>query len=297
MHGSLEAKELTYFAHILPLNALAAMQALIAALRAHPPKHVSKQKRREMERVFNVVEAASTVSEAVATAIATAWTYDEVRKVFEHRSRLHVQVPASADYFFEHVLRFAMPEFVPSARDVCHAKVKTTGITEQLLRVDQRNFLFTDVGGQRSERRKWLFVFSGIQCVIFMAGLDEYDMTLEEDEQTNRLKESIGLFHTVTGSEFFAKSSWILFLNKSDIFKQKIKRFPLDRFFTDITPDEGKDFKSGVRYLRRKFKRAYQGKSRLFAYVTCHIDAQMTRKVFDSVRNILLRDAIEDAGL
>lgn len=37
-----------------------------------------------------------------------------------------------------------------------------------------------DVGGQRSERRKWLMCFDGIQAVLFVVALSCYDMTLME---------------------------------------------------------------------------------------------------------------------
>ena len=32
-----------------------------------------------------------------------------------------------------------------------------------------------DVGGQRSERKKWLNCFEGIQAVIFVVAMSEYD--------------------------------------------------------------------------------------------------------------------------
>ena len=41
-----------------------------------------------------------------------------------------------------------------------------------------------DVGGQRSERRKWIRCFEGIDCVLFFASLNAYDQVLEEDPTT-----------------------------------------------------------------------------------------------------------------
>ena len=43
-----------------------------------------------------------------------------------------------------------------------------------------------DVGGQRSERRKWIDCFDSVTAVIFVAALSEYDQTLAD------------LFHVVT---------------------------------------------------------------------------------------------------
>ena len=40
-----------------------------------------------------------------------------------------------------------------------------------------------DVGGQRSERKKWIHCFEGVTAVIFCAALSGYDTVLAEDEE------------------------------------------------------------------------------------------------------------------
>lgn len=39
-----------------------------------------------------------------------------------------------------------------------------------------------DVGGQRSERKKWIHCFEGVTCIIFCAALSAYDLVLVEDD-------------------------------------------------------------------------------------------------------------------
>lgn len=40
-----------------------------------------------------------------------------------------------------------------------------------------------DVGGQRSERKKWIHCFENVIALIYLASLSEYDQCLEEDNQ------------------------------------------------------------------------------------------------------------------
>ena len=41
-----------------------------------------------------------------------------------------------------------------------------------------------DVGGQRSERKKWIHCFADVTAIIFCVALSEYDLVLAEDNMT-----------------------------------------------------------------------------------------------------------------
>ena len=47
-----------------------------------------------------------------------------------------------------------------------------------------------------------------------------------EDDTTNRMDESLTLFEEIVNSRWFTKSSFILFLNKKDLFAEKVHAYP-----------------------------------------------------------------------
>lgn len=55
-----------------------------------------------------------------------------------------------------------------------------------------------DVGGQRSERKKWIHCFEGVTAIIFIVAMSEYDLTLAEDQEMVRSQSSLATL-TVTG--------------------------------------------------------------------------------------------------
>ena len=48
-------------------------------------------------------------------------------------------------------------------------------------------FSMFDVGGQRSERKKWIHCFENVTSIIFCVALSEYDQVLLEESNQVRL--------------------------------------------------------------------------------------------------------------
>ena len=110
-----------------------------------------------------------------------------------------------------------------------------------------------DVGGQRSERRKWIHCFENVTSVMFLVALSEYDQSLHETadvssfwtvylcltngylQKVNRMQESLHLFVNIIRYPWFSKSSVILFLNKKDLLEEKIMTSHLADYFPEYT--------------------------------------------------------------
>ena len=75
------------------------------------------------------------------------------------------------------------------------------------------------------ERPKWNLT-GDVTAVIFVCALTEYNQVLREDVKQNRLKESLNLFDIACNRRYPDKPI-ILFLNKNDLFMEKIKEVDL----------------------------------------------------------------------
>ena len=118
--------------------------------------------------------------------------------------------------YFDSVQRIGSPKYQPTDQDVLRSRVKTTGITESHFQIGELRYKLFDVGGQRSERKKWIHCFENVTAILFLVAISEYDQSLYEDESINRMQESLALFDSICNSRWFVRTSIILFLNKID---------------------------------------------------------------------------------
>jgi guanine nucleotide-binding protein subunit alpha len=76
------------------------------------------------------------------------------------------------------------PDFDPTDEDCLRTRVKTTGIHEETIKIGEYTYTVIDVGGQRSERKKWINCFSNVSGIFFVIGASEYDQVIIEDGKT-----------------------------------------------------------------------------------------------------------------
>src|SRR6195952_5993167 len=79
------------------------------------------------------------------------------------------------------IYRLYERNYLPTDQDILRARLRTTGISETLFNISQYTYRMFDVGGQRSERKKWIHVFDNVQVVLFLAAISGYDQALVED--------------------------------------------------------------------------------------------------------------------
>ena len=193
--------------------------------------------------------------------------------------------------------RIVEPSYVPTEQDVLRTRVKTTGIVETQFTFKALLFKMFDVGGQRSERKKWIHCFEGVTAIIFIVAMSEYDLTLAEDPETNRMHESMKLFDSICNNKYFVSTSMILFLNKKDLFEEKIKKSPLTIAFPEYDGDHS--FDDAAEFIKIKFEdlNRNKGTKEIYAHYTCATDTGNIQFVFDAATDVIIKTNLKDCGL
>ncbi|KAK7820178.1 hypothetical protein U0070_003589 [Myodes glareolus] len=187
-------------------------------------------------------------------------------------------------------------DYIPTQQDVLRTRVKTTGIVETHFTFKDLHFKMFDVGGQRSERKKWIHCFEGVTAIIFCVALSTYDLVLAEDEEMNRMHESMKLFDSMC-NKWFTDTSIILFLNKKDLFEEKITQSPLTICFPEYTGANKYD--EAASYIQSKFEDLNKRKDtkEIYTQFTCATDTKNVQFVFDAVTDVIIKNNLKDCGL
>jgi len=188
----------------------------------------------------------------------------------------------TANYFFDNLERFFQPDYIPSIDDILRVRVRSTGIEEADFKLDRTVFKFIDVGGQRSERRKWIHCFDRVTAILFCASLIGYDQVLREDNKTNTMKEALNLFDAVVNDDLFHNSTIILFLNKTDLFREKIAQVDLSQCFIEYSG--GADYDKASQFIASRFMELRANDVHIFVHFTCAIDTNNISHVINDVK-------------
>jgi guanine nucleotide-binding protein subunit alpha len=106
------------------------------------------------------------------------------------------------------------------------------------------------------------------------------------------MHEGLMLFDSICNSHWFKDTSIILFLNKIDIFREKILISPVSKWFPDFKGDD-KDFTQTNTYFKQKFKRLNQNPAKtVYIHNTDATDKLLLERVMTTVADIILNDNI-----
>ncbi|XP_056614122.1 guanine nucleotide-binding protein subunit alpha-11-like isoform X1 [Triplophysa dalaica] len=288
------------YAKLVFQNIFTAMKALTGAMTTlkipygNPQNEVYSQQFQQVE-IIHVTQ----LNRMYVEAIRRLWADPGIKNCY--RRRREYQLMDSTEYFMTNLDRIAGTDYIPTAQDVLRVRFPTTGINDYSFSMQKITLRIVDVGGQKSERRKWIHCFENVTSLMFLASLSEYDQVLEENNKENRMNESLSLFYTTIHSSWFANSSIILFLNKKDILAEKIQTSDLQTYFPTFQ-GKRRDEQEAMEYILEMYQRQAvnvlnKDCKNIYYHFTCATDTSNIRKVFNDVKDTVLIASLKAFGV
>ncbi|KAJ8975877.1 hypothetical protein NQ317_015210 [Molorchus minor] len=262
--------------------------------------------------------------------VKIAWADEGIQETYERSNEY--QLIDSAAHFLNRIDEIRKPDYIPTTLDILFCRTMTISISKIEFEVPIpkkfgggiAEFWMYDVGGQRGQRKKWIQVFDGIQAILFLIAASDFDQTLREDENVNRLKEAFSLFTDIYRSKFVRDAGLIVFLNKQDLLKKKIEQGRrIEKYFPEYadyrpTDRDGKfesEYDKARYFIRQNILDIASvpvmvehigfapGKNiheqlpprNVYIHFTIATDTENIRKVFESVQEIILKNILEVA--
>ena len=158
---------------------------------------------------------------------------------------------------------------------------------------DMFTFNFHDVGRVR-RGKTWIKLFDAVTSIMFVASLSCYDEVMFEDCKANAMTDQLELFESIINNQALQKSAMILFLNKKDLFSEKIKRVPLTvcQSFSDYEGNQTEDM--AIDYIRKKFLSLNKDleKRHISTHIICATDSDNIQTVFTDFGDIAVQSMI-----
>jgi len=248
----------------------------------------------------DVMNIEGPISDEVIQFARELWTDDVIVQVWEKRDSLPNFTIINFDYLLKNIDRLAQQDAIATNDDIVRCRQRTTGLSEVEFAFGKHYFHLFDVGGQKPERRKWDVIANTHKptAVLFFTSLVDFDIPLMSEEGKSRMDESLEVWDDVLKKEEFENTTIILFLNKSDLFEDKIERVKLSDTFKDY---KGTDHQSALDFIKQLFlNKSQDTKHRmesLHVHNTCAIDTNVMQVVFESVTEEIFKQRLALAGL
>eukprot|EP01083_Nonionella_stella_P139962 428132_1 len=241
----------------------------------------------------------------------TLWNDPGIKLTLKRRNEY--QIPDNVEYFMnERLDDIARDDYVVTWQDFLRIRMRTSGFVSEIFHKqitgDQHQFEFTDVGGQRSERAKWMnMMHDDVDIVLYLVAISEYDLFCFEDNETRRLDEALNLFETVLNNGLCHDKTVILFFNKYDLFEKKLEDQD-SKTMRDIYPDDWpkdsdpRNADHVCKYIFRKFKKIYRKELPDSEHVphyhcTTALDTKQIDVLMQDLEDDLLKGDLGDVGL
>jgi GTPase SAR1 family protein len=295
--GGYDGSQREAYLPIIRSNMLESIQTLLDESQ-HANRVLSPEARAASFHIMDIHDAvglAMTPSEIeqFAKDMQTLWTDPAIQATFAQRGNFPFNEASLS--FLERMEEVLKVGYVTTMQDVFLCRVRTSGIVEATFCVDKTFVRIVDVGGQRTERKKWIHCFENVTAVLFMVDTSAYNSVLEEDGRTNCMEEALNLFGDICDCDWFRNSSIILFLNKQDLFRKKVGEVSIKGFFPNFEGEENLETVST--FLEEQFGARLPQSRKIYVHRTNATSTSNFRKVFNAIKEHILVNSLARLGL
>ncbi|ORY36931.1 G-alpha-domain-containing protein [Rhizoclosmatium globosum] len=114
------------------------------------------------------------------------WNDSGIQYCFQRAAEF--QLIESCAFLMQHRHRICGLGYKPTEEDILSARIMTTSVSETRFRIKDVIYRVFDVGGQKSQRKKWAPLFEDVDAIIFVVAISSYNQVCFEAKDTNRSK-------------------------------------------------------------------------------------------------------------
>ncbi|KAI8840728.1 guanine nucleotide binding protein, alpha subunit [Chytriomyces cf. hyalinus JEL632] len=229
----------------------------------------------------------------LVNAIKLLWNNVGVKYCFSRSNEFQI---IDLSYFMQDIDRFIASDYIPTNQDILASRVMTSGVCETKVIIKGTIFRVFDVGGQRNERRKWIHVFDNVNAIFFLFDLSAFNQVTVEDQNINRVVESLTVFTFICNHNAFKKSAIMIFMNKIDLLREKLEHSMVQDYFPEFLGTN--DYKEVSKFFAEKIASFNKNQEKqLYFHYTQANDTTKMKAVLATVIESILVNNLQSAGL
>ncbi|KAK8857647.1 hypothetical protein M9Y10_016053 [Tritrichomonas musculus] len=234
--GGFNDEERKEIAHNIKINLITFTKDLVKFIQLkvkNPPK--------DFKSIQGLKFTEDELTLEIGQKINSIWNSSDIKK--EYQTNESTEISDNAPFYFDHAAMIARKEYIPSNDDILRSTKCTTKDSQLQFKINnsiKTNLI--DVGSTKSETSRWKD-FDDVNCIIYVISLSDFNQFwINGNEKTKRTNESIKLFQDVVNSPSFNHKPIFLILNKTDLFADKLIKYP--NKFKETYPDFKGDVKN-----------------------------------------------------
>ncbi|CAI5439325.1 unnamed protein product [Caenorhabditis angaria] len=239
------------------------------------------------------------------------WISAEIQRVFSRRYEFELM--DSTKYYLSNLNRLSQPGYIPNYEDIVHSRRPTKNIHTMIFTYTHLKLKLIDVGGQKSERRKWLPLFEDSRVILFVIDLTGYAKKSEESRleilrsaifqkwwedpgNVSDLKVALKIFEDVSNNAILKNAVFLMFFNKFDLFEELLRDFEIERCFSKFKGKSG-DLDECSDFIRQKFLRAAKHRKSIYPHFTTATNTENIKMVFRASMESVFKANSRSTGL